>query len=111
MMARDGQRTAIEVCRLPGATRWTVVTGGHRLVGAQFAEIEYLRAQEVSPNRHERRMSEVLENLARRDLDPIDRAAFIAELVTLHKVKVGHDPAKDGRKRVRPSTLAESPSN
>lgn len=97
MMVRDRQRTAIEVCRLPGSKRWLLVSGGHRLTGALHVGMEYLRAQVVSANRNERRLSEVLENIARRDLDPIDRAASIAELVTLHKVRAGIDPLKDGR--------------
>lgn len=97
MMLRDRQRTAIEVCRLPGSKRWLLVAGGHRLVGAQHVGMEYLRAQVGSASRTERRMSEVMDNLGRRDLDPVDRAAFIAELVTLHKVRAGIDTTKDGR--------------
>ncbi|MEO7688779.1 MAG: hypothetical protein ABIS51_05790 [Sphingomonas sp.] len=97
MMVRDGQQTAIVVCRLPGTKRWTLSAGGHRLVGAQHVGMEFIRAQIGSANRAERRMSEVSENLARRDLDPIDRAAFIAELVSLHKQRVGIDPAAHGR--------------
>ena len=97
IMVREGQRTPIEVCRLPGRTRWTLVTGGHRHAGAVSSEIEYLRAEIVSADRDDRRLREVSENLWRRDLAPIDRAAFVAEAVAIHKRRVGIDPSKDGR--------------
>lgn len=97
VMAKHGQQTPIEVCRLPGSDMWRLVTGGHRVVGARIHDIEYIRAIEVGPNLAERRMREVSENLWRRDLDPIDRAMFVAELVALHKAAIGVDPSKDGR--------------
>jgi hypothetical protein len=97
VMRREGQRTPIEVCRMPRAEVWTIVAGGHRHAAAQRADIAYLRAIVVSAADVDRRMGEVSENLWRRDLEPIDRAAFIAELVSLHKARAGIDPAKDGR--------------
>jgi ParB-like chromosome segregation protein Spo0J len=97
IMAREGQRSPIEVCRLPGRERWTLVTGGHRTIGAASAGIQYLKAIIVGADRQERRMREVSENLWRKGLEPIDRAAFVAELVTLHKLRAGIDPGKDGR--------------
>lgn len=97
IMTRDGQRTPVEVCRLPGQARWTLVSGGHRLAGAQSADIAYLRAEIVGADRDDRRLREVSENLWRRDLAPIDRAAFVAEAVAIHKRRAGIDPAKDGR--------------
>ncbi len=89
VMLREGQRTPTEICRLPGSTRWTLVSGGHRLAGAIDAEIVYLRAEIVSADRTDRKMREVSENLWRRDLEPIDRAAFIAQLVSLRRAKAG----------------------
>ena len=89
IMAREGQRTPIEVCRLPGRTHWTLVTGGHRHAGALAEGIEYLKAIVVGADRAERRMREVSENLWRKELDPIDRAAFVAEIHALLKAKVG----------------------
>lgn len=97
MMARDGQDTAIQVCRLPGKNRWTLVVGAHRLAGACAAGIEYLKAEVVSADRDDRRLREVRENLWRSDLTPVDRAAFIAEAVAIHKRRAGIDPAADGR--------------
>ncbi|WP_242095466.1 hypothetical protein [Sphingomonas sp. CROZ-RG-20F-R02-07] len=97
LMLRDGQDTAIQVCRLPGRSDWELVTGGHRHAGAISAGIEFMRAEIVSANRDERRLREIRENLWRSGLTPIDRAAFIAESVAIHKRRVGIDPSKDGR--------------
>lgn len=97
VMQRERQRTPIEVCRLPGQTRWTLVAGGHRHAGALQVGIEYLRAEVVSANRDDRRMREVSENLWHKGLGPIDRAAFIAEAVAIHKRRAGIDPTADGR--------------
>lgn len=97
IMTRDGQLTPIEVCRLPGKSRWTLVSGAHRLTGAGLAGIAYLRAIEVTSDRAERRLREVSENLWRSNLAPLDRATFVAELVGLQKLRMGVDPAKDGR--------------
>lgn len=97
MMARDGQDTPIQVCRLPGRNRWTLVAGAHRLAGAVSANIEHLRAEVVTAERDARRLREVRENLWRSDLTPIDRAAFIAEAVAIYKRRAGIDPARDGR--------------
>lgn len=89
LMARDGQQTPVEVCRLPGRTDWLLVAGGHRHEGACIEGIAYLRAVVVSANRDDRRLREVNENLWRKGLDPIDRAAFMAEAVLIHKRRVG----------------------
>ncbi|MDH7971744.1 hypothetical protein QH494_06070 [Sphingomonas sp. AR_OL41] len=97
VMAREGQQTAIEVCRLHGKPGWQLVAGAHRLTGARLVGMEFIEAREVSPSDAHRRMREVSENLWHRGLEPIDRAAFIAELVTIHKLRIGIDPTKDGR--------------
>ena len=97
MMMRDGQDTPIQVCRLPGTTRWMLVAGAHRLFGAKAEDIQYLRAEIVSSDRDNRRLREVRENLWRSDLNPLDRAAFIAEAVSIIKRRAGLDPAAEGR--------------
>ena len=97
MMTRDGQDTPIKVCRLPGRNRWTLVAGAHRHYGATVEEIVYLKAEVVTAEKDERRLHEVRENLFRADLSPIDRAAFIAEMVAIHKRRAGIDPEADGR--------------
>lgn len=97
IMKAEGQRTPIEVCRLPGRAKYTLVTGAHRHAGATSKGI-WLRAEVVTNDAAERRLREVSENLHRRDLDPATRASHIAELVTLHKVRAGVDPDQDGRR-------------
>lgn len=96
VMQAEGQRTPIEVCRLPGKTGYKLVTGGHRHAAAEMKGL-YLRAEIVTNDAAERRLREISENLHRLDLAPLDRATFVAELVALHKVRAGLDPAQDGR--------------
>ncbi len=97
IMLREGQDTPIQVCRLPGQSIWMLVAGAHRLAGAISAGIEYLRAEVVGADRDDRRLREVRENLWRSDLAPIDRAAFIAEAVSIYKSRAGLDANADGR--------------
>lgn len=98
IMLRDGQLTPIEVCKLPGRKKYTLVKGGHRLAAGQlFLDLSPMKAIIVSADSAERRMRELSDDFFRRDLHPLDRAAFIAELVTLQKLRDGIDPAKDGR--------------
>lgn len=96
IMKAEGQRTPIEVCRLPGRSDYRLVTGGHRHAAATINGA-YLRAEVVTNDAVERRLREVSENLHRRDLAPMDRAAFLAELVSALKVRAGLDAEQDGR--------------
>lgn len=88
---REGQATPIVVCRLPGRNDWTLVAGAHRVEAARKFDIEQLKAEIISPDKIGRRQREISENLWRKDLDPIDRANFIAELVRLAKLRAGID--------------------
>lgn len=97
VMQQEGQQTAIEVCRLPSQGGYTLVVGGHRLEGARLTGQAYIRAIVVSNDRDIRRMREVSENVWRQGLGPVDRAAFIAEAVAIHKRRAGVDPTADGR--------------
>ena len=97
VMVKEGQQTPIEVCRLPGKPGWELVAGAHRLTGARTVGMELIEAREVSNSVDFRKLREASENLWRRGLDPLARAAHIAELVRLHKLRAGIDPDKDGR--------------
>ena len=98
LMLKDGQRTPIDVCRLPGSKRWALAGGGgHRLRGGQVHEISHMRAVIHSPDRLGRLEREASENLHRGDLNPIDRAAHIAQLVHVKKLRAGIDPETSGR--------------
>lgn len=92
MMVAEGQDEAIKVCRLPGRTNYRLVAGGHRLVGAALAGMTYIKAEVVTNDELARRAIEVRENLFKKGLDPLDRAAFVAELITLKKLEAGVDP-------------------
>ncbi len=96
-MLREGQATPIVVCRLPGRNDWTLVAGAHRVEAARKFDIEQLKAEVISPDKIGRRQREISENLWRKDLDPMDRANFIAELVRLAKLRAGIDPEAAGR--------------
>jgi ParB-like chromosome segregation protein Spo0J len=92
MMLVDGQKTAIEICRLPGRTGWTLVAGAHRLTGARHVGMAYLKAIEVDNDAMERRLREIIENLHRKGLDPLDRAAFVGDMHELLRLKAGISP-------------------
>lgn len=97
VLLNDGQRTPIEVCRHPFAPVYTLVTGAHRLRAAQIIELVHIKATVISASDAERKIAEISENLFRRELDPYDRATFVAELMALKKARVGIAPDKDGR--------------
>lgn len=111
IMAREGQDTPIQVCRLPGASRWTLVVGGHRLAGAKSAGIDHLKAEVVSADREDRRLREVRENLWRRDLDPLDRAAFLAEMVSIQHARAGLTGDRAAKVNVRWQKAVDAEAN
>ena len=88
-MARDGQMTPIVVCKSVLGGGWRLVAGAHRVEGARLHGIEHLRAEIVGANPNEVRVREVSENLLRRGLDPVDKAAFIAAHVEAIKARKG----------------------
>lgn len=97
IMAEDGQKDPIKVARLPGRSRYILVAGGHRLDGARIEGLATIKAVIVGADALERRSTEISENLWRKGLDPLDRATFVAELVSLQKLKSGVAPNEDGR--------------
>lgn len=97
IMLGDRQRTPIEICRLPGRADFLLVAGGHRLSGAQIVGMEFIEARIVSADALDRREGEVSENIWKKGLDPIDRAAFVAELIQIRKIRAGLSADQDGR--------------
>lgn len=80
LMAVDGQRDPIKVVAQKGEQPWRLVTGMHRLMGANYEGIPVF-AIEVSGKAEDLADLEASENLHRRPLGPIERAKFTAALV------------------------------
>lgn len=98
LMLREGQRDPIDIARNPVTQRFEVHgKGGHRWTGAGLVGIEHLQVRIHAWNTDAARLREIADNLHRRDLDPFDRALFVAEAVACLKRMKGIDPAKDGR--------------
>lgn len=84
LMAVDGQRDPIKVVRNPrmGANvPWRLVTGMHRLKGAELEGISVF-AIEVKGTPDQLRDLEASENMHRRNLAPIERSKFVHALST-----------------------------
>lgn len=97
LMEKEGQRTAIEVAPhplLPG--KWLLVTGAHRVTGAEMVGLTHLKAQVV--NAAEAKTREISENLDRSALDPWERACFVGERVEILKAKAGVGPDAKAQK-------------
>ena len=73
----NGQSTPIQVRRLVD-DRWHLVSGAHRLAACQRLGIE-VRAEVLDCDDLKARLIEIDENLFRRELNPLDRAVFLAE--------------------------------
>lgn len=97
IMAVDGQDDPIEVYRLPGRSGYCLNTGGHRFTGAQLESWTHIDAILVSADALTRRKREIGENLWHKGLGPLDRAAFVAELVSIQRALSGLDSNQDGR--------------
>jgi len=94
---RDGQITPIDVAPDYSTGGYVLAgAGGHRLTGAQMRGHDGIEARIVSSDRDTQLRREAAENLFRRANDPIERAAAIAELVRIHKLRAGIDPARTG---------------
>lgn len=77
-----GLKHPIEIVRIGNEHR--LVSGAHRLAAAKILGWSDIPARVVEPETDkpelEIRMSEIAENIGRRDLSPLDRAAHVAEL-------------------------------
>ena len=74
----NGQMTPIEV-RRDEAGKFVLVAGAHRLAAARLAEMAQIAASITDADEDQARLREIDENLCRRDLTELDRAAFLAE--------------------------------
>lgn len=87
LMKASGQRDPVKIAKHDGEKPWKLVTGLHRHAGAIFEQL-LLNAIEVEGDRHELLDIEASENLERRDLPPLERAAFVAAKVEAVKRKL-----------------------
>jgi len=74
-------RQPIEVRRAKGkkAGSFVLIAGGHRLRAAQMMGWEAIDAFVFDADDDEARLAEIDENLVRHDLNPLDRAVFLAQ--------------------------------
>ncbi len=92
-LAKNGLGTPIWVRWLPGRGA-RLVAGAHRLAAARSLGWETIQVQVFRGDADQARMWEIAENLVRRDLGALDRAAFTAELYELERKRAGWE---DGR--------------
>ncbi len=89
MMVR-GQRQPIGLRRT--ATGFKTVWGHHRVEGRRLTDRPYVRAILVTGDDRDYREAEISENLFRRGLAPLERAADVADLVAIQKDRLGVQP-------------------
>jgi hypothetical protein len=90
LMAVDGQRDPIKVAPHKGKQSWKLVTGRHRLRGAEIEGIQ-VYALEVGGDASDHADLEASENLHRRPLGPIERAKFTAALVQAAQERIARE--------------------
>jgi ParB-like chromosome segregation protein Spo0J len=84
-MAMIGLRTPITVRRIEKgfSTTFALVAGGHRLEAAKKLGWEHIDAFIIEGNETDARICQLMENLYRADLTPLQRAEDVAELIGL----------------------------
>src|SRR5271165_1426853 len=109
-MAMIGLRTPITVRRIKKgfSTMFALVAGRHRLEAAKKLGWEHIDAFIIEGNETDARICQLMENLYRADLTPLQRAEDVAELIGLvlenaKEVQVappgGHQPHDRGIKK------------
>lgn len=82
-IAVNGQHQAIKVRR--AGKQLHLVIGAHRLEACKALGLENIRAEIVTVKPREARLMEIDENLIRRELNPLDRATFLAERKAIYE--------------------------
>jgi ParB family chromosome partitioning protein len=99
MFAETGQKTPIDV--VANGKRFTLVAGAHRLTAAGIAKWQEIDARVLEPQGEqaadELRLHEVLENLARKDFNALERCEALFELKRIYEAL--HPETKNGGKR------------
>jgi len=94
-MREIGQLTPVEV--RSESTAFVLTTGCHRLAAARHLGWEKIDADVVSCSAAEARLREIDENLFRHELNPLDRAVFLAQRKEIYEEL--HPEAKRGGDR------------
>lgn len=87
LMKAGRQETAVEI--YPKGDGYKMTSGRHRLAAATLLGWTHIEA-DLKPA--EERSREISENLFKLDLSPLDRAAFVAELISIEREKAGIAP-------------------
>jgi len=100
-------RQPIEVRQITrGTPRMILIAGGHRLRAAQILGWTEIDAFVFEATEDEARLAEIDENLVRHDLNPLDRAVFLAERKGLYEKL--HPQTKNGAQGGRGAKKNES---
>lgn len=86
-IAREGLLSPIDVCAEGKGYR--LVAGAHRVAAMTLLGRDEIEAFVRSHDALGRRAREIAENIMRRELDPLDRAAFVAELYEVELQRAG----------------------
>ncbi|WP_278368114.1 ParB/RepB/Spo0J family partition protein [Acetobacter orientalis] len=94
-MQEQGQRTPIEVRK--SGKRYRLIAGAHRMRALALAGIETVFAVVVKANDLEAQLLEIDENICRRELNPLDKATFLAKRKEVYEAL--HPETKHGGDR------------
>lgn len=98
-MVEIGQKTPIDV--VADGEGFCLVAGCHRLRGAQIVKMKTIEARVLSPQEGQTpddlRLHEIMENLARKDFNALERCEALHELKRIYEAK--YPAAKNGGKR------------
>jgi len=99
MFIETGQKTPIDV--VASDKRFTLVAGAHRLSAAKIAKWKMIEARLLEPQGvgavDDLRLHEILENLGRKDFNPLERCEALFEMKRIYEAL--HPEAKHGGKR------------
>ncbi|MBO0346010.1 ParB N-terminal domain-containing protein [Roseibium sp. CAU 1637] len=99
MFLETGQKTPIDV--IATEKRFTLVAGAHRLCAARLAKWKEIDARILSPASEqaadELRLHEILENIARKDFNALERCEAFFEMKRIYEAL--HPQTKNGGKR------------
>ncbi|HEY2179655.1 MAG TPA: ParB N-terminal domain-containing protein [Caulobacteraceae bacterium] len=94
LMAKDGQKTPIEVCQLPERDDFFLVCGAHRLAAVRMLKWPTIDGFKVGADAIERRTRELHENFSHRTLNALDQASSVVEFCELVRTTAVRDGSR-----------------